>query len=120
MGPGARAGLRERMGHGELRPAPRVQRRRRGAAQGRAPRRPLRQGVFRLHGPFVLPAAPRGRPRGLPPVREPCFAGKMNLPPDDEGTGLPGVRSWGTVYWIVIGVFAAWVALLTALTRAFS
>jgi hypothetical protein len=44
----------------------------------------------------------------------------MNLPPDDEGTGLPGVRSWATVYWIVIGIFAAWVGLLTALTRAFS
>jgi hypothetical protein len=43
----------------------------------------------------------------------------MNPPPDDESTGLPGVRSWGRVYWIVIGIFAAWVALLTALTRAF-
>jgi len=43
----------------------------------------------------------------------------MTPPPDDERTGLPGLRSWGRVYWIVIGVFAAWVALLTALTRAF-
>jgi hypothetical protein len=44
----------------------------------------------------------------------------MTPTPDDEGTGLPGLRSWGRVYWVVIGVFAAWVALLTALTRAFS
>jgi hypothetical protein len=44
----------------------------------------------------------------------------MTPPPDDEGTGLPGLRSWGRVYWVVIGIFAAWVALLTALTRAFS
>ena len=44
----------------------------------------------------------------------------MTPPPDDERTRLPGLRSWGRVYWVVIGVFAAWVALLTILTRAFS
>ena len=43
----------------------------------------------------------------------------MKPPPDDEKTGLPGLRSWGRVYWVVIAIFAAWVGLLTALTRAF-
>src|SRR5580658_1235707 len=108
------------MGRGPLRPAPRMQRRRRGAAQGRAARRPLRPGVFRLHGPLVLPAASRRRPRGLPAVREPGLARKMAPPPDDERAGLPGLRGWGQVYWLVIAVFAAWVGLLTALTHAFS
>jgi|HubBroStandDraft_1064217.scaffolds.fasta_scaffold339345_2 hypothetical protein len=44
----------------------------------------------------------------------------MTPPPDDERTGLPGLRGWGQVYWLVIAVFAAWVGLLTALTHAFS
>lgn len=41
-------------------------------------------------------------------------------PQDDEETGLPGIRSWARVYWLVLGVLAVWVALLTALTRAFA
>jgi hypothetical protein len=44
----------------------------------------------------------------------------MIPPPDDKETGLPGVRSWGQVYWIVTAIFVAWVVLLTALTRIFS
>jgi hypothetical protein len=44
----------------------------------------------------------------------------MRPPPDDKETGLPGARSWGQVYWVVIAIFAAWVGLLTALTRVFS
>lgn len=35
-------------------------------------------------------------------------------------TGLPGFRSWRTVYWVVIGIFAFWVGLLTVLPRLFS
>jgi hypothetical protein len=38
-------------------------------------------------------------------------------PPDDEKTGLPGLRSWARVYWFVLAVLVAWVGLLTALTR---
>ncbi len=41
-------------------------------------------------------------------------------PPEDESTGLPGLRSWRAVYLAVLGVFAAWVALLLLLTRMFS
>jgi hypothetical protein len=41
-------------------------------------------------------------------------------PPDDEETGLPGLRSWGKVYAFVFAVLVLWVGLLTALTRAFS
>jgi hypothetical protein len=44
----------------------------------------------------------------------------MTHPPDDEETGLPGLRTWGQVYWFVFAVLVAWVGLLTALTRAFS
>jgi hypothetical protein len=40
--------------------------------------------------------------------------------PDDETTGLPGLRSWRAVYWSVLGVFALWVVLLTGLTEKFS
>ena len=40
--------------------------------------------------------------------------------PFDEATGLPGVRSWRAVYFVVFGTFLLWVALLTALTRVFS
>jgi hypothetical protein len=44
----------------------------------------------------------------------------MTTPPDDERTGLPGLRSWGRVYWLVFWIFVAWVALLAALTRIYS
>lgn len=40
--------------------------------------------------------------------------------PDDEGTtGLPGLRTWPAVYLAVLGVFVAWVALLSWLSAAF-
>jgi hypothetical protein len=41
-------------------------------------------------------------------------------PPDDESTGLPGLRTWRGVYLFVLGVFVVWVALLAMLTRMFS
>ena len=41
-------------------------------------------------------------------------------PPDDESTGLPGLRSWREVYVFVLGVFVVWVALLAGLTEVFS
>lgn len=44
----------------------------------------------------------------------------MTPPQDDEKTGLPGLRSWGQVYGLVIAVFAAWVVILAALSRAFA
>ena len=40
--------------------------------------------------------------------------------PGDEITGLPGLRTWRAVYTFVLVFFAAWVALLIALTRAYS
>ena len=39
--------------------------------------------------------------------------------PADEAPGLPGVRSWRTVYAIVLGIFLLWVGLLTWLTETF-
>jgi hypothetical protein len=43
----------------------------------------------------------------------------MNPPPDDERTGLPGLRTWRSVYGFVCAVLVAWIVLLTALTLAF-
>ncbi|MBI3884211.1 MAG: hypothetical protein HY302_00535 [Opitutae bacterium] len=40
-------------------------------------------------------------------------------PPPDEAPGLPGVRSWRAVYWIVFGIFVLWVSLLTWFTEAY-
>jgi hypothetical protein len=40
--------------------------------------------------------------------------------PNDEATGLPGLRSWRAVYLFVLGIFILWIVLLTVLTRAFS
>ena len=41
-------------------------------------------------------------------------------PPDDESTGLPGLRTWRGVYLFVLGVFLVWLGLLAALTRMYS
>jgi hypothetical protein len=40
--------------------------------------------------------------------------------PPDETTGLPGFRSWRSVYLLVLGVFVLWVGLLTVLTELYS
>jgi hypothetical protein len=40
--------------------------------------------------------------------------------PNEERTGFPGLRTWRGVYVFVMVIFAVWVALLIALTRAFS
>lgn len=40
--------------------------------------------------------------------------------PHDDRTGLPALRTWGAMYWFVLGVFALWVALLTWLTLHFA
>ena len=37
----------------------------------------------------------------------------------DEGTGLPGLKRWRSVYLVVVGSFILWVVLLTALARLF-
>jgi hypothetical protein len=40
--------------------------------------------------------------------------------PNDETTGLPGLRTWRAVYLVVLGVFVLWVGLLTVLTEMYS
>ena len=40
--------------------------------------------------------------------------------PNDETTGLPGLRTWPAVYVAVIAVFVVWVALLSWLSIAFA
>jgi len=42
-----------------------------------------------------------------------------SVPPDDE-TGLPGLRSWASVYWFVTTVFVVVVGLLAMLTGMYS
>lgn len=39
---------------------------------------------------------------------------------NDDATGLPILRSWRAVYFFVMVLFAAWIALLVVLERAFS
>jgi hypothetical protein len=38
---------------------------------------------------------------------------------DDSITGFPALRSWRSVYLLVLAIFGIWVVLLTALSRAF-
>ena len=40
--------------------------------------------------------------------------------PNDDATGLPGLRTWRGVYAFVLGCFVLWIVLLIALTRAYS
>jgi len=40
--------------------------------------------------------------------------------PNDDATGLPGLRTWRRVYTFVLGCFVLWIVLLIALTRAYS
>ena len=42
------------------------------------------------------------------------------MAPEDNHTGLPGLRTWKSVYLFVLGVFAVYVLLLLALTRHYS
>lgn len=39
--------------------------------------------------------------------------------PAPSPTGLPGLRTWRAVYWVVIGVFVVWVGWLTVLPSLF-
>lgn len=38
---------------------------------------------------------------------------------DEEGTGLPGFKTWPAVYLFVMAAFVVWVVLLVALTTFF-
>ena len=40
--------------------------------------------------------------------------------PEDATTGLPAVRTWRAVYLWVLASLVLWIALLAALTHAFS
>jgi len=43
-----------------------------------------------------------------------------DLTPNDDTTGFPGLRTWRGVYTFVLVVFAIFIVLLIALTRAYS
>jgi hypothetical protein len=43
----------------------------------------------------------------------------MKEPPDDEATGLPGLRTWPRVYLAVLVILVVWIAALMALPRVF-
>jgi hypothetical protein len=40
-------------------------------------------------------------------------------PGDDDATGLPGFRTWRSVYLFVVGAFVVYVLLLSVLSRVF-
>ena len=44
----------------------------------------------------------------------------MNPGPDEDKTGLPGLRTWRRVYAAVLATTAVWLVLLWALGRAFA
>jgi hypothetical protein len=64
---------------------------------------------------------PSGPVGGVPPPRDDAMTVEGTRPTDrsDEATGLPGIRQWRTVYWIVAGIFVLWVGLLTVLTKLY-
>ena len=43
-----------------------------------------------------------------------------SVAPEADGTGLPWLRTWKSVYLVVIILFVLWVTLLVALTDFFS
>ena len=55
------------------------------------------------------------KPSGTP---APPGAPKASI--DEEGTGLPGLKTWPAVYFFVLAAFVFWVLLLAALTGIFS
>lgn len=40
--------------------------------------------------------------------------------PNDDDTGLPGLRTWRAVYVFVLGIFILWIVLLAWLARTYS
>ena len=46
----------------------------------------------------------------------------MNRPSETpaETTGVPGLRTWRSVYFFVAGIFVVWVGLLAWLTALYS
>ncbi len=44
----------------------------------------------------------------------------MTPPPDDDTTGLPGFRTWRSVYVFVFGCFVLVVVALTLFSRYFA
>ena len=40
-------------------------------------------------------------------------------PVESEATGLPGLKTWSGVYWLVAGCLVAWIVLLAALPEIF-
>jgi hypothetical protein len=55
-----------------------------------------------------------------PPAIPPGPPGASRDEIENEGTGLPGFKTWPAVYLFVIITFVVWVVLLEALMRAFS
>ncbi len=43
-----------------------------------------------------------------------------HLAAEEASPGVPGLRSWRSIYVIVLGFFVVWVVLLTALTFWYS
>jgi hypothetical protein len=42
------------------------------------------------------------------------------IDPENDSTGLPGLRTWPKIYLLVVGLFFVWVGLMFTLERIFS
>jgi hypothetical protein len=40
--------------------------------------------------------------------------------PEEKDTSVPGLRSWGAVYWLAAGSLVLWIVLLTLFMRRYS
>ena len=43
----------------------------------------------------------------------------MKAPSESEAPGLPGLRTWRQVYWVVLASFVLWTALLVGLAALY-
>jgi hypothetical protein len=48
------------------------------------------------------------------------FPRQENPEPGDNETSVPGLKSWGTVYWLAAGSLALWILLLTVFMWRYS
>jgi hypothetical protein len=51
-------------------------------------------------------------------ANDPAATGRLESA--DRKTGLPGLRSWKSVYVAVLGVFVLWIVLLTWFTNHYT
>src|SRR5229473_253415 len=94
-----------------------VQRSRRETARWRIARGEIRQRLFCLHRPRVVPAVTGRRLRRLSSLRQHGLSPRSEMTEHDRP---PFFATWSKAYWFAIALFALEVALLYAFTLRFS